>query len=563
MKRVSFIESLIAFNERVLYNGSILPKKLYTMPELKSKLFFNKIFISNMEEAFQKHNCDSIIDRYVDDVNQYVKNINMIIRKIKLFDPSITIHQQGISDHQKSNLISSEYTEEYKFVDSNIYYLSKLESGDMIVSHMESYPDAIFQKTDRCVISYLNEKYCIDNTVAFRIVSSIDDPSKTVKIEANGRIISVKTLLRKIFPNVLVLYNPFIFVDDIENIIDTMSPQTPLKIGQTFENISFDNIFEKDILIEYPTTSFDVYLHLLSSAARNKEMKAIYISLYRIGKDPMIYSILKDAVKNGIEVHVNIELYASGESINAIWADEMREAGITVTTYAVGRLKVHSKLTLFEFKSGKSISQIGTGNYHTQTTSQYTDLSLMTADKDICLQVKSIFDMFENKLDDIEFDNNLLVTRYNARDELIKLIKRETLLGSSGYISFKCNAFDDKEIAKYLDRAAANNCQIDLIVRGVCTWVPDQIGSNVRIKSIIWDKLEHSRVYCFGNFNPTMYIGSLDPTTSKLNNRIETLVKILDPGILAKLCDYLNHYITNTSNSWILLRSGEYRKEEL
>ena len=563
MKRVSFIESLISFNERVLYNGSILPKKLYTMQELKSKLFFNKIFISNMEEAFQKHNCDSIIDRYVDDVNQYVKNINMIIRKIKLFDPSITIHQQGISDHQKSKLISSEYTEEYKFEDSNIYYLSKLESGDMIVSHMESYPHAIFQKTDKCVISYLNEKYCIDNTVAFRTVSSVDDPSKIIKIEANGRIISIKTLLSKIFPNVLLLYNPFIFIGDIENIIDTMIPPTPVKICQAFENITFEDIFDNDILIEYPTTSFDVYLHLLSSASTNNDMKAIYISIYRIGKDPVIYSILRDAVKNDIEVYVNIELCAAGESVNLLWAEKMREAGMHVTTYASGTIKVHSKLTLFEFKNGKAIAQIGTGNYHTQTTSQYTDLSLITSEKDICSQVMNIFHIFENKVDKVFFNSNLLVTRYNARDELIKLIRREAKLGENGYITFKCNALDDKEIAMHLDKAAANNCQIDLIVRGVCTWVPDQIGNNVRIKSIVWDKLEHSRVYCFGSFNPTTYIGSLDLVTNKLDRRIETLVRILDPDILEDLCDYLNHYITNASNSWVLLRSGEYRKEEV
>ena len=156
-----------------------------------------------------------------------------------------------------------------------------------------------------------------------------------------------------------------------------------------------------------------------------------------------------------------------------------------------------------------------------------------------------------------------MVARNNGRDELIKLIRREAKLGENGYIAFKCNALDDDEIAMHLDKAAANNCQIDLIVRGVCTWVPDQIGNNVRIKSIVWDKLEHSRVYCFGSFNPTMYIGSLDLVTNKLDRRIETLVRILDPDILDDLCDYLNHYITNASNSWVLLRSGEYRKEEI
>jgi polyphosphate kinase len=341
-----------------------------------------------------------------------------------------------------------------------------------------------------------------------------------------------------------------------------MGPE-PVKVEQKFDDIRLEDILENDILIEYPTTSFDVYLQLLSLASTNKDVSGIYISLYRIGNNPTIYSILRRAVDNGVKVHVNIELCASGEFINQKWADEMIKAGIKVTTYATGKIKVHSKLTLIQFNDGNAISQIGTGNYHTQTTSQYTDLSLMTSNPDICKQVRDVFRILDGKKNKISFNKNLLVTRYNARNELIKLIKRETRLGSNGYIVFKCNALDDKEINKYLDEAAQANCQIDLIVRGVCTWIPDQLGYNVRIKSIVWDKLEHSRVYCFGSVNPTIYLGSLDLITTKLNNRIETLVRILDSDILADLCDYLNHYITNASNSWILLRSGGYRKEEI
>lgn len=448
MQRISFIESLMSFNERVLYNGDINPEKLYTMGELKQKLFFNKIFMDNMQEIFQKYNCDSILDRYNDNLNQHNQNISMIIGKIEATDPSIHIDRSGSTD-------------------------------------------------------------------------------------------------------------------DLKNLIGSMIEPEPFKARQKFENIKFEDIFENDILIDYPRVSFDVYLQLLSLASVNKGIDSIYVSLYRIGKDPAIYYILREAVNNGIDVYVNIELCASGEAINQTWADEMKKIGINVTTYATGKLKVHSKLTLFKFKSGRGIAQIGTGNYHTQTTSQYTDLSILTSDHDICSQVLNIFHIFSGKNDHVAFNKNLLVTRYNARTELIKLIKRETKLGGNGYIAIKCNALDDKEISSHLDVAARNDCQIDLIVRGVCTWIPDQLGYNVRIKSIVWDKLEHSRVYCFGSLNPTIYLGSLDLVTSKLNNRIETLVRILDPNILSNLCDYLNDYITNATNSWELLRSGEYRKEEI
>ena len=265
----------------------------------------------------------------------------------------------------------------------------------------------------------------------------------------------------------------------------------------------------------------------------------------------------------GIKVHVNIELCASGESINAMWMNEMRNIGINVTTYEVGRIKVHCKLTLIEFTNGYSIAQIGTGNYHTKTATQYTDLSLITANADICKQVRRVFNIFKSKGDpdiDSPFNKSLLVTRYNARYELLKMIDEESSKGKNGYIAIKCNSLDDKEFNTHLDIAATRGCKIDLVVRGVCTWIPPE-SSRVCIKSIVWDKLEHSRVYCFGNINPTIYIGSLDLVTNKIYKRIETLVLVKDPDIIANLCNYLNRYITNTTDSWIQTRSGMYIKE--
>jgi polyphosphate kinase len=284
------------------------------------------------------------------------------------------------------------------------------------------------------------------------------------------------------------------------------------------------------------------------------------MTLYRIGKDPAIFYILREAVRRGIKVCVNIELHASGESINRMWLEELEEAGIKVTTYASGELKVHCKLTLVKFNNGRSIAQIGTGNYHTKTTVQYTDLSLITGNENICHQVEKVFDLLDDEKDCV-FNKNLLVTRYNARQELIKLIDHEADKGNKGYICIKCNALDDGLIKLHLDQAAKCGCNIDLIIRGVCTWIPDQLGDNVNIKSIVWDKLEHSRVYCFGRKNPAIYIGSLDLVTKKIDERIETLVLVTDPEVEMKMAEYLNRYITNTEGSWKLLSNGEYVKE--
>ena len=125
---------------------------------------------------------------------------------------------------------------------------------------------------------------------------------------------------------------------------------------------------------------------------------------------------------------------ASGETINLMWLDEMRKAGIICTTYEVCKLKVHCKLTLVEFNNGTRLTQIGTGNYHTKTATQYTDLSLITGDENICNQVMKVFNLFNGKYNsnDLHFNKSLLVTQYNAREELLRLIDEEGNKGKNG-----------------------------------------------------------------------------------------------------------------------------------
>lgn len=574
VKRTTFVKSIMSFNQRVLYNGNINPGKIYTIDELNRKLFFNEIFIENMQEIFQRHNCNDIKEDYLETLNDYVKNIFMIINELKKMNSLIElnnhVYQDIIVDPKIINNItySSINDVDYKFMDDIIYYISLLKDGKVIISNVSDscYADIIqlnnlkYIKLDNFIINYINKIYNINNTIAVRITKN----RKTFeirKVEVNGNEDNIKGIIN-IFPkNVFILLNPFIYLRDIKYTINSMTSVKIVKDKQEFLNISFNDIFKKDMIFEYPYTSFNVYLHLLSLAADSKEVRSIYVSLYRIGKDSTIYEILKRAIANKIKVYVNIELYASGEFINQMWAEEMKKAGINVITYAKGKIKVHSKLTLIQFNDGRLISQVGTGNYHTQTTSQYTDLSFITSDRNICNQILNLFHVFRYGNNSTKFDEKLLVTRFNGREELIKLIKNEIKKKDNGYITIKCNALDDEEIIKYLDEAAKNNCQIDLVIRGVCTWIPDQLGFNVRIKSIVWDKLEHSRVYCFGSADPVVYIGSLDLVTNKLDKRIETLVKITDPYVVDVVCGYLNKYVSNIKDSWILLRSGKYMKE--
>ena len=588
MKHLPFVRSLMEFNKRVLSQGS-LEDQSYDMEKLHQKLFFNQVFMGNTHEMFQRYPDPNIMDDYIESLNEYISNVSKIINwmchltnDIRMGTESTFESRLMIEDFMKDCMITKWYPiqdlsleaiqNDLMFMDGQICYLSLY--WDMLgvtfidpkrsiyhnVIHMEFPGYTMYWKTDEAICDYLNRKFGVNNTVAVKPTMSTNK-GKVTKVEFNGDSMVIETVV-KIFPrSALVVSNPFIYTDDIKMILESKIKKKAVNAKPSFIHMDLEEIFKKDRLIEYPRDSFDQYLQFLDQASKHPHVKSISLTLYRIGSDPAIFYILREAASRGIDVHVNIELCASGETINTLWMDEMMRVGIRVTTYGFQQIKVHSKLTLIKFDNGRAICQIGTGNYHSKTTSQYTDLSLLTADTSICRQVESVFGILCEE-ETVEFDNDLLVTPYNLRNEIIKLIDKEGAKGENGYISFKCNSLDDPEISEHLKEAASNGCRMDLVVRGVCTFIPEEIGSTVRIKSIIWDKLEHSRVYCFGNVNPIMYMGSLDLVTKKIDQRIETLVKIKDPDVIIRIIDYLNKYITNTTNSWLMTSTGMYIKEE-
>lgn len=593
MKTISFIQGLMRFNQRVLSMGEIEEDVVYSMEELKEKLFFNKIFMSNTQEMFQKYACDEVLPDYIESLDEYVGNIDSIINKMEELDLTIRVTRAYSFEQALFNeinigddcIINQAYPLkdkiQYPFLNNVIYYLTLLNEYSVMLSYVDprrsiygkapsySYNNEyiIYCKSDDCVRNKIYYQFHQRPTVAMKVTSIRDAKigsdlnSMISKVEYSGEIGAIRDMM-KIFPDdVPVIRNPYIYLDDIGSIIDDHIKEIPTEVVQVTTYLDPNLVFNMDVLLEHPYTSFDVYLEFLKDCIYNGA-DSIRISLYRIGENPALYNVLKLAIHEGVHVHVNIELDASGEKINKFWANEMRNLGIEVSHYGYGsNIKVHSKMTLIYFKNGKRIVQIGTGNFHTETTSQYTDLSLLTSNEDICMQCLSLFEILEGKGARDIFNSNFLVTKYNAKSEIVKLISEQAVMGKHGYIAIKCNTLDDITINAALTKAANRGCKIDLIVRGTCTWIPQELGNNVKIKSIIWDKLEHSRIFCFGKKDPIVYIGSLDLVWNKINKRIETMVKIKDPDVLHDICEYLNAQIVNTKDSWIMVKSGEYFKE--
>ena len=567
---ISEVCSLMMFQERVLKKGTPSASN-YSMEELSNLLDFNDIFLNNTDEMFTKYDCSSVAKDYVKLLNLYIKNISFIIYQMMRINSDNMFTYESSFEKRMKEVLS--IRKRFSISNMNIKDINKLYDGIYFISindiHMSCievdkslyenifHDGNIYWKTDDCILDYFNNFYN-GSFIAIKITTKDDH---ITKIEYNGDKEVIMKLLPYIDDSVLVVSNVFLFIGDIKLMMKSFIGNNTKSVVSEIKHLEALDIIDHDELIEYPLDSFANYLDFLLSAVDNPETKEINLTLYRIGSNPAIFNILRKAINKGIDVNVNIELEASGEWINELWADEMAKSGINVYTYKTGKLKVHSKLTLVIFINGTMIAQIGTGNYHTETTSQYTDLSLITADQDICKMIYSVFDMFKNESDKCKLNKDFIVTgtKNTNIDILTKLIDEQSKLGKEGYICFKCNSLSDNDIIEHLNNAALNGCSIDLIVRGICTWVPR--CNNVTIRSIVWNKLEHSRVYSFNRKNPIIYIGSLDLVTNKINKRIETLVRVKDPRITIQLCKYLNRYLTDNNNSWIMQKDGSYAKE--
>ena len=98
----------------------------------------------------------------------------------------------------------------------------------------------------------------------------------------------------------------------------------------------------------------------------------------------------------------------------------------------------------------------------------------------------------------------------------------------------KCNAIVDPAIIAALYRRQRRPaCQIDLIVRGMCSVRPGVpgISETIRVRSIVGRFLEHSRIFAFGQGErERFFIGSADMMERNLDRRVEALAPVADAG---------------------------------
>ena len=350
-------------------------------------------------------------------------------------------------------------------------------------------------------------------------------------------------------------------------------PAPPVSHPQISTGKSILKLIDKhDILLHFPYQKFTDYINLLREAAIDPDVLHIKITLYRVAKNSRVISALMNAVQNGKEVTVVIELQARfDENSNIYWARQLEDIGAKVL-FGIPRLKVHSKLTLITRRTGKRIrhySVVGTGNFHEGNAAVYTDVLLLTADQRIGREVVKLFDYFENPFKYPNF-NHLLVAPQFMRRKLYSLIDEEmrnARAGREAWIMVKINNLVDPDMIRKLYDAGLAGVNIRLVVRGTCSLIPGvpAMSENIQAVSIVGRYLEHARIFIFCNGGKERYyISSADWMTRNLDARVEVAAPVYDVNLQQELKYILETQLRDNVKARIIdaVQDNRYKRDD-
>ena len=348
----------------------------------------------------------------------------------------------------------------------------------------------------------------------------------------------------------------------------TFVPRIPVQFESDSEEEDIFAILRKNrILLHHPFDSFQPVIEFLRKAARDPDVLAIKIVLYRVGPKSPIVSALLEAIEAGKQVAVLMELKARfDEESNIEWARELEGAGAHVV-YGLLGLKSHCKVALVVRKEGDRICRyvhLATGNYNLITAHLYTDLGLFTTDEAITEDATNLF----NYLTGYSFKRDyrkLLVSPVTLRARFEALIEREIAhrqAGRPGRLIFKTNSLVDARMIRLLYRASCAGVKIDLLVRGLCCLRPGVPGvsENIEVTSIVGRFLEHSRIFYFRNGGEEeIYVGSADLMPRNLDRRVEVLFPVEDEAIRSRIRrEIIDCYLADNVKARRMQPDGSY-----
>ncbi len=328
---------------------------------------------------------------------------------------------------------------------------------------------------------------------------------------------------------------------------------------------------ERDVMLHMPYHSFDSIIDLLREAAIDPLVTSIRITCYRLARNSKIVNALINAVRNGKEVTVVLELRARfDEEANLRWKAQLEEEGVKVLL-GLQDMKVHAKLCVIkkrEFNRTKQYGFISTGNLNENTARYYGDHTLLTTNRNILADVNRIFDFVENPVRKATLLKNcktLPVSPLNMRKTMLQHINRQIIAARKkkpAAVTIKLNSLVDHALTEKLYAAAKAGVDIKMVVRGICCAYTEQkaFKGHMSAISIIDDYLEHARVFIFGaDKDPKVYISSADWMIRNLDHRVEAACPIYDKNIQQELKDILDIQLAENVKGRIL--DNEQRNE--
>jgi len=328
----------------------------------------------------------------------------------------------------------------------------------------------------------------------------------------------------------------------------------------------WEAIRERDVLLFHPYESFEPVIRLIDSAADDPDVLAIKQTLYRTSGDSPIIEALARAGRAGKQVVVLVELKARfDEARNVLWARRLEQAGCFVI-YGIAGYKTHAKALLIVRREARRINRylhLGTGNYHDKTAKLYSDIGMLTTNRDMTADAAAFFNLLTGYSQDVGW-RALTIAPTGLRQRFVDLIGREIQASTPdrpGLIMAKVNSLEDPGIIRALYRASRAGVRVLLNVRGICCLRPgvEGVSENIEVVSIIDRYLEHARVFYFRNGgHEEVYMSSADWMRRNIDRRLEILFPVRDPNCLRRLIGILETFFADNVKARRLLRDGTY-----
>lgn len=328
----------------------------------------------------------------------------------------------------------------------------------------------------------------------------------------------------------------------------------------------FASLRDHDVLLFHPYEAFDPVVDLVRTAADDPGVLAIKQTLYRTTGDSPIVAALLQAARNGKQVTVLVELRARfDEARNISWARALEDAGCDVI-YGIAGLKTHAKMLLVIRREEYGVRRylhLSTGNYNDKTAKLYSDIGLMTTDRELTADAASFFNLLTGYSKQVGW-SKLTIAPAGLRQRLLDLIEREIQSSTKtrpGLILAKINSLEDPEICRALYRASQAGVTIRLNVRGICRLRPGVKGvsETIEVVSIIDRYLEHSRIFYFRNGgHEEVYLSSADWMTRNLDKRLETLFPVTAPALQKRLVGILRTFFQDNVKASRLQPDGTW-----